>query len=139
MSRKGGKARSVAKTMANRTKAKAFWEEVRRGGRPAPRRPRVPPAPEKIAELLGECCRVNGISRLEIFGSVMRGKARRGSDVDLLATFSVNPGLRLYSVEEEMTQLLGVPVHLLARDSVEAMTNPYGREEILAEAKVIYG
>ncbi len=69
----------------------------------------------------------------------MRGKARRGSDVDLLATFSVNPGLRLYSVEEEMTQLLGVPVHLLARDSVEAMTNPYGREEILAEAKVIYG
>jgi hypothetical protein len=37
-----------------------------------------------------------------------------------------------------MAGILGVPVHLLTRESVEQMSNPYRRDSILAEARVIY-
>lgn len=137
-SRKGGKARSPAKTAANRAKAVAFWKAVRSGKKQAPRRPRTPPSPESIAELLAAYCRQTGITRLEVFGSIARGEARRGSDVDLLATFADNPGLRFFAMEEEMAAILGVPVHLLTRDSVEEMSNPYRRASILGEAREIY-
>jgi hypothetical protein len=128
----------LAKTLANRAKAAAFWNAVRIGQRPAPRRLRVPPSPKAIADLLAGYCRQAGIIRLEVFGSMARGEARRGSDVDLMATFADNPGLRFFTMEDEMAAILGVPVHLLTRDSVEQMTNPYRRKSILAEAKMIY-
>ena len=137
-SRKGGKARSLAKSAANRAKAVAFWSSVRAGGKPAPRRVRVPPTSEVIAAMLAAYCRQAAIARLEVFGSMARGKARHDSDVDLLATFSRNPGLRFFTMEDEMAAILGVPVHLLTRDSVEQMSNPYRREAILADAKLIY-
>jgi predicted nucleotidyltransferase len=137
-SRKGGKARSVAKTTANRAKAVAFWNSVRAGEKPAPSRLRLPPTSEVIASMLAAYCRQAAITRLEVFGSTARGEARRGSDVDLMATFSVNPGLHFFAMEDEMAAILGVPVHLLTRDSVEQMSNPYRRESILADAKVIY-
>lgn len=138
-SRKGGLARSPAKTAANRAKATAFWKAVRTGEKPAPRRLRLPPAPEEVARLLADYCRQAGITRLEAFGSTARGAAKRGSDVDLLATFAANPGLRFFTMEDDMAKILDVPVHLLTRDSVEQMSNPYRRQSILADAKVIYG
>lgn len=137
-SRRGGKARSLAKTKANRTKAAAYWKAVREGLLPAPRRPRVPPEPKVVARRLAGYCRRNGIRRLEIFGSTARSAARRGSDVDLLANFDRNPGLRFFSMEEEMSDILGVPVHLLTRDSVLQMSNPIRRKSILADARVIF-
>ena len=137
-SRKGGRARSEAKTAANRAKAKAFWDAVRTGEKPSPRRRRIPPTPEAIATLLAGYAREHHIDRLEVFGSIARGDARPGSDVDLLVTFAINPGARFFTMETEMTALLGVPVHLLTRESVEQMTNPYRRESILADAKEIY-
>lgn len=137
-SRKGGKARSPAKTLANRAKAAAFWDAVHAGRKPPPRRLRLPPTPTAIADLLAAYCRQAGITRLEAFGSTARGEARRGSDVDLLATFAGNPGLRFFTMEDEMAAILGVPVHLLTRASVEHMSNPYRRDSILADAKVIY-
>lgn len=137
-SRKGGKARSPTKTAANRAKALAYWHAVRTGEAPAPRRSRTPPTPETVAKLLAEYCGQAGITRLEAFGSTARGEARRGSDVDLLATFAVNPGLRFFTMEDEMAAILGVPVHLLTRDSVEQMSNPYRRRAILADARLIY-
>jgi predicted nucleotidyltransferase len=137
-SSKGGKARSPAKTAANRAKAAAYWNAVRAGERAAPRRLRVPPPPEAIAQQLASYCGQVGIVRLEAFGSAARGDARRGSDVDLIATFADNPGLRFFAMEEEMAAILGVPVHLLTRDSVEQMSNPYRRASILADAKVIF-
>jgi uncharacterized protein len=137
-SRKGGKARSQAKTLANRAKAVAFWKAVRAGDKPAPSRLRLPPQPEEIGRLLASYCRENGINRLEVFGSTARGDASPGSDVDLLATFERVPGLRFYGMEEEIKEILGVPVHLLTRDAVERMTNPYRRSSILQDATVIY-
>jgi hypothetical protein len=137
-SRRGGKARSAAKTAANRAKAAACWIAVRSGEKPAPHRPKIPPTLVEVATLLAGYCRQVGITRLEAFGSTARGDSRRGSDVDLLATFSENPGLRFFAMEDEMAGILGVPVHLMTRDSVEHMSNPYRRESILSDARVIY-
>jgi predicted nucleotidyltransferase len=137
-SRKGGRVRSAAKTAANRAKAVAFWNAVRSGEKPVPRRLRTPPAPEAVGTLLADYCRQAGITRLEAFGSTARGEARLGSDVDLLATFAGNPGLRFFTMADEMSAILGVPVHLLTRESVEQMTNPYRRQSILADAREIY-
>lgn len=58
--------------------------------------------------------------------------------MDLMATFSTNPGLRFFTMEDEMAAILGVPVHLLTRESVEQMSNPYRRASILEHAREIY-
>lgn len=137
-SRKGGLARSTRKTQANRAKASAYWKAVRAGQAEPPRRYRIPPKVEEIRRKLAPYCRRRGITQLEIFGSAARGDARRGSDVDLIATFRSNPGLGFFGMEEEMAVILGVPVHLLTRESVEAMANPYRQKSILAEARAIY-
>ena len=137
ISRKGGKARSTAKTSANRTKAAAFWKEVREGKRPPPARPRVPPAPEEVARKLAPYCRARGIKRLEVFGSVARGDARRGSDVDLIATFETTPGLQFFGMVDEMSEILSAPVDLLTRQEIDEMTNPFRKQSILADAREI--
>jgi uncharacterized protein len=137
-SRKGGKARSAAKTAANRIKARNFWEDVRQGRRPPPRRPRRPPAAHALADLLVGYCRRKGILRLEVFGSVARGEERRGSDVDLIATFAEQPGMEFFAMESELEALLGVPVHLLTAEAVEQMSNPFRKAAIETERRLIY-
>lgn len=137
-SRRGGKARSARKTLANRAKARAYWKAVRSGQSEAPRRYRKTPSVEEISRKLALYCRKKGIARLELFGSTARGEAGRGSDVDLIATFRSNPGLGFFAMEQEMGEILGVPVHLLTRESVDTMSNPYRRESIMADALVVY-
>jgi len=137
-SRKGGKARSPRKTRANRAKAKSYWNAVREGRAASPRRHRKVPSEEELSRKLAPFCRRHGITRLELFGSCARGEARPGSDVDLMATFHTTPGLAFFSMEEEMSKILGLPVHLLTRGSVETMSNSYRRESILADARAIY-
>ena len=88
--------------------------------------------------MLAEYAKSVGISKLEIFGSTARGEARRGSDVDLIASFSNNPGLEFFGMEEEMTKILGVPAHLITRDGIEAITSESNRNSILRDARVIY-
>ena len=136
-SRKGGKVRSDAKTVANRAKMASYWEDVRSGKRPAPSRPCVPPPPEKIAELLTPYCRQNGIIKLDVFGSVARGEAKRGSDIDLIATFSRPIGLRFFGMSDDMAKILGVRVDLLTRDTVDQMTNLIRKKSILSDARQI--
>jgi predicted nucleotidyltransferase len=137
-SRKGGKARSVRKTQANRAKAVSYWKAVREGQKAPPRRYRNPPSMDEIRRKLARFCLRHEITRLECFGSCSRGEAGPGSDVDLIVTFRSNPGLGFFAMEEAMSQILGVPVHLLTRESVEAMSNPYRRESILADARLVY-
>jgi len=108
---------------------------------PEPRRPadkRVPPSAEEIAGRLRSFCQRHGITRLEIFGSVARGEAVMGSDVDLIARFPEHPGLGIVSIEEECGELLGVPVHLLTFEAVEEMTNPFRKESIQQDRRLIY-
>ncbi len=99
---------------------------------------RQPPPLNEIARRLEPFCRKHGITRLDIFGSVARGEARAGSDVDLIATFSNLPGLNIVTIEAECAKLLGVPVQLLTSEAVAEMTNPYRRESIQRDRRTIY-
>ena len=83
-------------------------------------------------------CRENWIKKLELFGSVARGEATAGSDVDLIATFEEHPGLAIVSIEEACEKLLGVPVHLLTSEAVAEMTNPYRKAAIERNRRTIY-
>ncbi len=75
---------------------------------------------------------------MEIFGSTSRGTAHRGSDVDLIATFSEHPGLRIVEIEQDLAKLLGVPVDLVTREAIDEMTNPFRRESINRDRTLIY-
>ncbi|MFA5263713.1 MAG: nucleotidyltransferase domain-containing protein [Opitutaceae bacterium] len=76
--------------------------------------------------------------KLEVFGSVARGESRRGSDVDLIATFVVSPGLGFFSMADDMAFILGVPVDLLTHETVEEMTNPFRKQAINRDRRIIY-
>ena len=63
-------------------------------------------------DLLARLCRKHGIRRLALFGSVLRGKDRPDSDIDLLVEFDPEhlPGLLgIASMELELSELLGGP------------------------------
>lgn len=65
--------------------------------------------------------RARGIASLSIFGSVARGDARSGSDIDLLA--DLNPAARLSlvglsSLRAELSELLGAPADLVERGTL---------------------
>ncbi|MGO2683331.1 MAG: nucleotidyltransferase family protein [Microbacterium sp.] len=68
--------------------------------------------------------------------SVGRGEGRSDSDLDLL--YVLKPGFQLgfafFELEDELSELFGRPVDLVARGSV----NEYIRSQILHEARPIY-
>jgi len=99
---------------------------------------RTPPPITMIARRLAPCCRQNGITRLEIFGSVSRGDSVLGSDVDLIAMFREQPGLEIVPIEKEMSRLLGVPVDLLTFEMVDEMTNPFRKATIERDRRTIF-
>ncbi len=105
---------------------------------PRQRGQRKPPHADEIGRRLEPLCRQYGITKLEIFGSVARGEALLGSDVDLIATFHEHPGLEIVTVEEACAEVLGVPVHLLTAEAVDEMTNPYRKESIERDRRAVY-
>ncbi len=105
---------------------------------PRPRSTRLPPSAAEIARRLAPVFRQYGITRLEVFGSVARGDATKGSDVDLIVTFTEHPGLKIVAIEEECARLLGVPVDLLTAEAVGEITNRFRRETIERDRRVIY-
>jgi predicted nucleotidyltransferase len=60
--------------------------------------------------------KARGIAGLWVFGSVARGEARLGSDVDLMAEFDADTRLSLVglaSLRAELSDLLGAPADLV--------------------------
>ena len=87
-------------------------------------------------ERLREVCERYGVASLDVFGSVARGDAGEGSDVDLL--YVLKPGTRLgfriFDLEDELAALFNRRVDLVARKSI----NNYLREQVLSEAQPLY-
>ncbi len=98
------------------------------------------PTIAELKTILPEFCRRHNISRVEVFGSLARGKAGPGSDVDLMITFrpGAHPGLEFFGLEEELQSLLGCEVDIVTRRSIEAASNPIRRRSILESAREIY-
>ncbi|HEX5416485.1 MAG TPA: nucleotidyltransferase family protein [Chloroflexota bacterium] len=71
-----------------------------------------------------------GVREIGIFGSYVTGKARRGSDLDLLVDFDRAPSLfRLVELELDLSERLGIKVDLVMKDSLK----PALRQRILQE------
>ena len=87
-------------------------------------------------EELAELCRRHRIRRLALFGSVLRDDFSPASDVDVLVEFEpgVRVGLRFFSLQEELSRVLGRRVDLNTR----GFLSRYFRDEVLAEAETIY-
>ncbi len=87
---------------------------------------------------LAELCRKHYIHRLSLFGSVLKGTARRDSDVDLLVEFEsgCKPGLLgLAGIEVELSALLGGRrIDLRTAQDL----SPHFRGKIVRNAKIQY-
>ena len=81
-------------------------------------------------------CRRFGIARLDVFGSVARGEAGPGSDVDLLYELEqdCSLGWKAVDLSQDLADLFGRPVDLVARKAL----HPLIREQALADAKTFY-
>ena len=83
-------------------------------------------------------CRRYHIRKLALFGSVLRDDFRPDSDVDVLVEFEPGhvPGLiRLAGMELDLSELLGG--HRVDMNTPLCLSR-YFREEVLAEAEVLY-
>lgn len=87
-------------------------------------------------ERVAEFCRRNQIRRLALFGSVLRDDFGPDSDVDVLVEFEpgARVGLRFFSLEIELSQILGRKVDL----NTPGFLSRHFRDAVLAEAKVYY-
>ena len=87
-----------------------------------------------IDERRGEIVRVaaaHGAIKVRLFGSIARGEAHEGSDLDLLVT--MNPGSSLFdiiAIKQDLEDLLGLSVDVVTEDALSL----YLREEVLQSA-----
>ncbi len=81
-------------------------------------------------------CRKNYIRRLALFGSVLRDDFRPNSDVDVLVVFEEGktPGLEYFSMEDELSALLGRKVDMCT----PGFLSPYFRDRVMATAHNLY-
>jgi len=94
--------------------------------------------PIKISEdKIADFCQRNHISKLSLFGSVLRSDFRPDSDVDVLVEFMQEkcPGFfGLAGMEIELTEILGRKVDLRTAEELSR----YFREKVVNSAEVIY-
>jgi predicted nucleotidyltransferase len=88
-------------------------------------------------EAISAFCRRHHISRLALFGSVLRQDFGPESDVDVLVEFQAGhvPGLKFVSIERELSRLL----HGRRVDMVTSkFLNPRIRDQVLDTAEPLY-
>lgn len=85
---------------------------------------------------IAEFCRRHHIRRLAIFGSALRDDFRPESDLDVLVEFEPGhvPGLAFFGMQAELSAILKRPVDL----NTPQFLSPYFRDEVEAEAQIIY-
>jgi predicted nucleotidyltransferase len=85
---------------------------------------------------IAEFCGRHHISRLALFGSVLRNDFSPNSDVDVLVEFEPGyvPGFAFLTMQEELSALLGRKVDL----NTPQFLSRYFRDQVLREAEVLY-
>jgi len=78
----------------------------------------------------------DGIAELSVFGSVARGDARPGSDVDLLYVRAPGNdlGMSYFDLQDDLEKLFGRPVDLVPNEGLHRVI----RDQVLADAQVLY-
>lgn len=87
---------------------------------------------------IADFCQRWKIVEFALFGSVLRDDFRSNSDIDVLLTFSPNPGWSLFDwvdMKDELEAMFGRKVDIADK---EGLNNPYRRYEILKTSQVIY-
>jgi uncharacterized protein len=81
-------------------------------------------------------CRRHRITRLALFGSILREDFGPASDIDVLVKFEQGhvPGLAFFAMQDELSEILGRPVDL----QTPAFLSEYFRHRVMAEAQVAY-
>ncbi|MCL5074198.1 MAG: nucleotidyltransferase family protein [Chloroflexi bacterium] len=88
------------------------------------------PTIEEIKEKTVPILRRYGARKAGVFGSVVRGKMRRRSDIDLLVDLPEPIGLFAFvGLQQELQQALGRKVDLVEYETIK----PHIRKRILAE------
>ena len=93
------------------------------------------------ADIIANFCRRWKISKLAVFGSIVREELRPDSDIDLLVTFGSDADWTMFDhfiMEEELSHLFGREVDLISVRAIEENPNPITRREILDSARQIY-
>ena len=89
-----------------------------------------------------QICRRFGVAELAVFGSILRDDFSAASDVDFLVTFQSGDagpwGYKLTEMCEALENVLGRPVDLATRNSVQQNPNYIRRRHILDSARTIY-
>ncbi len=82
-------------------------------------------------------CRKHHISKLAFYGSVMREDFSPDSDVDVLVDFETGhvPGLAFFTIQDELSKLLGRKVDLHTPGDLSSRF----RDTVVREAEVRYG
>lgn len=98
------------------------------------------PLKELIISNSAELCRLYGVSRLGIFGSVARGEERVDSDIDFLAEFE-NPtpehmADRYFGFIEEASRRFGRPVQVMTPRMVR---NPFLKRSMERDLTIVHG
>lgn len=87
-------------------------------------------------DVIAAFCRKHHIRKLAFFGSILREDFSPASDVDVLVEFEpgLAPGLQFFTIQDELSALLGRKVDL----NTPGFLSPYFRQQALAEAEVQY-
>lgn len=92
---------------------------------------------ESLGGAIAEFCRRNGVQRLALFGSGLRGEDHPDSDIDLLAEFPAGKTpslLDLGGMVMELRELFGREVDL----KTPGFLSPRFRERIMRESRTLY-
>jgi predicted nucleotidyltransferase len=90
-----------------------------------------PIALQKRREAILDLCARHGATKVRVFGSVARGEAQEGSDLDLLVVFEEGRTLLDHArLKLALEGLLGVPVDVVSEGGLA----PRLRERVLREA-----
>ena len=84
-----------------------------------------------------EFCQRHHIRKLALFGSVLRDDFGPDSDIDVLVEFEPDhiPGLAFFSMEDELSEMIGRKVDL----NTPGFLSPRFRTRVAAGALVCYG
>jgi len=97
--------------------------------KPADPPARHPPTIDELKERLLPVCGKYGIVQVDLYGSVARGDAKAGSDVDLIVEFDRNkPSLGFFDyfdLQEDLAKATGTPVDVMTTEDYQRIGNPY--------------